>query len=116
MAERMRIYTCCCVMFVLAPVRVRTRHWERFMMAQKRKEPMKITDFLTATSAGGAACNAEVGVGPTPPKRTKHRDSYNRKWGKEFPWLRYIPADHDDGPSMLCTLCQKHNETSKRMV
>ena len=53
---------------------------------------MKITDFLIATSAGSAVRDVEGGVGPTPPKRTKHRDSYNPKWSEEFPWLRYIYA------------------------
>ena len=27
-----------------------------------------------------------------------------------------MPADYDDGPSMLCTLCKKHKETSLRTV
>ena len=28
----------------------------------------------------------------------------------------HVPADQEDRPSMLCTLCRKHNELLKRMV
>ena len=40
----------------------------------------------------------------------------SRSGRSELTWLRYIPEDQEDGSSMLCTLCGKHNETSKRMV
>ena len=39
-----------------------------------------------------------------------------RSGRSELTWLRYIPEDQEDGSSMLCTLCGKHDETSKRMV
>ena len=50
------------------------------------------------------------------PKRSKHRDSYDPKWADEFTWLRYIPADQEDGPSSFCSICQKHNKSSSSMV
>ena len=31
----------------------------------------------------------------------------------EFPWVSYVAPDHEDRPSMLCTL---GHESSKRMV
>ena len=88
-------------------------------MAQKRKRPLlKIIDFLQATTSSKTAEHeiVEEHMHPASPKRSKHRDSYDLKWAKEFPWLRYVPDDHEDGPSMLCTICRKHNESSKRMV
>lgn len=83
-------------------------------MTQKRK----ITDYLSVSASSGSVVreSAEGGVGPTPAKHGKHRDSYDPKWEEDFTWLRYIHADQEDGPSMLCTLCKKHNKSSKRMV
>ena len=37
------------------------------------------------------------------------------KWGELFPWLHYDPH-HVSGPSMFCALCQKYNESTKRMA
>lgn len=85
-------------------------------MAQKRKAPLpKITDFLLAPLSTKEHKSVEK-EGPAPPKHSKHRDSYDSKWGEEFPSLRYVPADHEDGPSMLCSLCRNHNKSSKKMV
>ena len=44
------------------------------------------------------------------PKCTKHHDSFDPKWKDEFTWLIYILFEHADGPSMLYSLCHKHNE------
>ena len=70
-------------------------------MAQKRKiPPPKITDFLQASSRRTRSTeheSVEERVGPAPPKRSKHRDSYDPKWEEEFTWLRYVPADQEDG-------------------
>jgi len=86
-------------------------------MVQKRKVSLpKITDFLSATSSRTEHESAEKSVSPAPMKHSKHHDSYNLKWADEFTWLRYVPADQEDGPSMLCMLCRKHTESSKRMV
>ena len=41
---------------------------------------------------------------------------FDPKWTDEFPWVVNVPADREYGPSMLCRLCRKHNEVSKRMV
>ena len=58
-------------------------------------------------------------VDPAPPKCSISHDSYDPKWEEEFTWLRYmymyVPADQDDGLSILCTLCHKHNKLSKWM-
>ena len=54
--------------------------------------------------------------GPSQPKRSKHRETFDPSWNDEFPWVRYLAHDKEDGPSMLCALCGKHNESSKRMV
>ena len=95
----------------------RPLHFYVSTMAQKRKGPAlpKITDFLSATSSN-VRKTAEGGVSPAPAKQSKHHDSYDPKWEEEFTWLRHVPADQEDGSSMFCTLCGKHNETSKRMV
>ena len=53
---------------------------------------------------------------PPPSKRCSHRQSFDPKWQDEFPWVVYNPPDIEGGPSMLCSLCRKHSETSKRMV
>ena len=45
------------------------------------------------------------------PKRNK--TSRNPSTRAEFPWVRYVAPDHEDRPSMLCTL---GHESSKRMV
>ena len=47
-----------------------------------------------------------------PHKRSSHRGTFDPKWT----WVVHVPADRDDGPYMLCRLCRKHNEASKRMV
>ena len=51
-----------------------------------------------------------------PPKRSSHCATFDSKWTDEFPWVVHVPADRENGPSMLCRLCRKHNEVSKRMV
>ncbi len=88
-------------------------------MAQKRNTSLpKITDFLASSSTTERESGEErdsTGLEPAT-KRAKHRDSFDVKWKDEFPWLRYVPPDQEDGPSLLCTICPKHNESSKRMV
>ena len=81
-------------------------------MAQKRK----ITDFVSPPIPTSFAPSAtSEPVAPPPSKRCSHRQSFDPKWQEEFPWVVYTP-DGEDGPSMLCRLCRKHNEASKRMV
>ena len=50
------------------------------------------------------------------PKQSSHRETFDPKWNDEFPWVIYLSPDQDNGPSMLCRLCHKYNESSKRMV
>ena len=83
-------------------------------MAQKRSL-FKITDFMTGSSRKERE-EGDVDCVPPPPKRGCHRCTFDPKWTDEFPWVVYVPADRDDGPSMLCRLCRKHNDASKRMV
>ena len=71
---------------------------------------------MQASSSSTAHELSEEQVGPASPKWTKHHDRYNLKWEEEFPWLNYVPEDQEDGPSMLCSVCGKHKESSKRMV
>ena len=82
-------------------------------MARKRKAPLpKITDFISVTSSRTERESAEESIealAAAPAQRSKHHDRYNSKW-EEFTCLRYIPADQEDGPGLLCTLCKKHNE------
>ena len=87
------------------------------IMAQKRKLSLaKITDFLQASLSATEHEISKEQVGPASPKHTKHRNHYDLNWDEEFPWLRYVPEDEGDGSSMLCSICGKHKESSKRMV
>ena len=86
-------------------------------MARKRNLLLpKITDFMQTLSSVAAHELREEQNGPASPKRTKHRDQYDAKWEEEFPWLNYVLEDQEDGPSMLCSVCARHKESSKRMV
>ena len=81
----------------------------------------KITNFLVQSSSSVAATPATTSTstsassaisemsGPAP-KKSKHRDSYNPKWRELFPWLQYV--DDTDGPSMFCSVCQRHNKSA----
>ena len=77
-------------------------------MAQKRSLS-KITDFITGSSRKERE-EGDVDCIPPPTKRICHRGTLDPKW------VVYVPADREDGPSMLCRLCCKHNDASKRMV
>ena len=87
-------------------------------MAQKRK----ITDYLALSTsseqqqASNLAGEKEDSLEQSSSKRSKHRDCYDPEWADEFSWLRYIPPEDKDGPAMLCSLCQKHCMTTRRMV
>ena len=86
-------------------------------MARKQNLSLpKITDFMQPLSSMAAHELREEQDGPASPKRTKHRDRYDAKWEEEFPWLNYVLEDQEDGQSMLCSVCAKHKESSKRMV
>ena len=88
-----------------------------FAMAQKRKTPLpKITDFLTTSSSRAERKSVQNPDGPSQSNRSKHLETFDPSWNDEFPWVRYLAHDQEDGPSMLCALCGKHNESSKRMV
>ena len=94
------------VLWVLVPVRSAT--------AQKRSL-YKITDFMTGSLRRE---HEERDVDCIPPlsKCSSHRATFDLKWTDECPWVVHVPADREDGPSMLCRLCRKHNVESKRMV
>ena len=48
-------------------------------------------------------------------KKAKHRESgFDPAWKDEFTWIHEV-EDHE-GPGMVCSLCRKHNQTTKRMV
>ena len=84
-------------------------------MAQKRK----ITDFMspsTRYSSSRETGESNADNAPPPSKRCSHRQSFDPKWQDEFPWVVYNLPAIEGGPSMLCSLCRKHNELSKRMV
>ena len=81
-------------------------------MAQKRSLS-KITDFMTGSSRKERE-EGDVNCVPPPPKRGCHRGTFDPKWTDEFPWVVYVPVDREDG--VLCKLCRKHNDASKRMV
>ena len=49
------------------------------------------------------------GSQPTSAKSRSHRGTYDPHWEIDFPWIRYEP-NHDNGPSMFCTICQKAQE------
>ena len=85
-------------------------------MANKRKAPesRKLTDFFahpgesstTSTENDSIEDDAMVVA-----KHTNHRCTFNPEWNDEFQWLLLKP---DEG--MYCTLCQKHNKSTKRKV
>ena len=75
----------------------------------------KITDFMTGSSRKERE-EGDVDCVPPPTKRGGHRGTFNSKWTDKFPLVVHVPADREDGPSMLCRLCRKDNEASKRMV
>ena len=77
----------------------------------------KITAFLSSTSSGDPDSDSDRSEHRAPrPKITKHcRNRFDVSWNTEFPWLRYVPDDAS-GPSMYCTLCQKHNMNTSRKV
>ena len=83
-------------------------------MAQKRSLS-KITDFIPGSSRKERE-EGDVDCVPPPTKRSCHHGTLDRNGTDEFPWVVYVPADREDGPSMLCWLCRKHNDASKRMV
>ena len=86
----------------------------RSAMAQERSLS-KITDFMTGSSRKERE-EGDVDCVPPPPKRSCHCCTFDPKWTDEFPWVVYVPAAREDRPSMLCRLCRKHNDASKRMV
>jgi hypothetical protein len=91
-------------------VRVRCR-----AMARKCSLP-KTTDYMIPSGSREPEVR-DVHVDHSPlPKRSSHRETFDPKWNDEFPWVIYLPPDQDNGPSMLCRLCHKYNESSKRMV
>ena len=48
-------------------------------------------------------------------KKAKHRErGFDPAWKDEFTWI-HVVEDHE-GPGMACSLCCKHNQTTKRMV
>ena len=48
-------------------------------------------------------------------KRVKHCDSgFDQAWKNEFTWV-HVDKD-EEGQCTLCSLCCKHNQTTKRMV
>ena len=79
-------------------------------MAQKGSLS-KITNFMTGSSRKECE-ERDVDCISPPHKRSSHRGTFDPKWA----WVVHVPADRDDGPYMLCRLCRKHNEASKRMV
>ena len=86
-------------------------------MAQKWKLSLpKITNFMHPLSSMTAHELSEEQVGPAFPKWTKHHDRYDPKWEEEFPWLNYVLDHQEDELPLLCSICTKHKESSKRMV
>ena len=74
----------------------------------------KLTPFLTSSDAEEQPIDEGADSQPAK-KKAKHRDSgFDQSWQDEFAWVR---VDEDkDGHGMFCSLCRKHNQTTKRMV
>ena len=91
-----------------SPARVKSSVDDRLqIMSMAQNTPLpNITDFLTSSSRVDRECTEERD-GSSPPKRNKHRETF------EFPWVRYVAPDQEDRPCMLYTL---GHELSKRMV
>ncbi len=53
-----------------------------------------------------------------PAKASKHRLAFDVSWQEKFSWIRYVcdPANETNSEGMYCTLCQRHNKSSRRMV
>ena len=58
----------------------------------------------------------DVDCVPPPSKRSGHRDTFDPKWTDEFPWVVHVPADREDGPSMLCSAVSTTKRPSERFV
>ena len=97
---------------------------------KKKCKLVKITDFYKSPSSSSSTEEDRAGLvrvlstevssedSTIQAQRTrlsKHKSTSDPKWEDELPWLHYL-LDHKDGPSMFCSLSQKHNETTKRMV
>ena len=82
------------------------------------KQQGKLTLFLTSSSSVDERalidkeCAADLQQAT---KRTKHRESgFDHSWQEEFAWV--LVDEDKDGQKMYCSLCRKHNQTTKRMV
>ena len=88
----------------------------RVMAAPKRQA--KLTDVLPSTDeASTQPSDCDKGDDAIMPltKKAKHRESgFDPAWKDEFTWI-HVVEDHE-GPGMVCFLCRKHNQTTKRMV
>ena len=72
---------------------------------------MKITSFSPEV-LGDEGSDGEPEAPPRKQTNAKHRMSFDPSWQEQFSWLIYVPEDDDgEGPSMYCSLCQKHNTT-----
>lgn len=84
-------------------------------MAAKRSSAsgsMKITSFFSTEALGDEGSDEESEAPPRKQTNSKHRMSFDPSWQEQFSWLIYVPEDDDgEGPSMYCSLCQKHNTT-----
>ena len=84
-------------------------------MAAKRSSAsgsMKITSFFSPEVLGDEGSDEESEAPPRKQTNAKHHMSFDPSWQEQFSWLIYVPEDDDgEGPSMYCSLCQKHNTT-----
>ena len=85
------------------------------MAAPKRQA--KLTDLLLSTSeASTQPSDRDDGGDAVMPltKKAKHRESgFDPAWKDEFTWIHVV--EDQEGPGMVCSLCCKHNQTTKRM-
>ena len=50
-----------------------------------------------------------------PTKKAKHRESgFDQSWHREFVWA--VMEEDEGGQGMFCSLCRKHNQTTKQMI
>ena len=87
------------------------------VMAAPKRQAKLIALLPTTSEASTRSSNCDEGDDAVMPltKKAKHRESgFDPAWNDEFTWI-HVVEDHE-GQGMVCSLCRKHNQTTKRMV
>lgn len=72
---------------------------------------MKITWFFSSQVHHDERSDEESQAPPCKQSNAKHRVSFDPSRQEQFSWLVYVPEDDGEGPSIYCSLCQKHIST-----